>query len=451
MKDEDILRYFCGPKLKNIQRKKLENIPDDILEYINNRYNDSLSIRETILRIKLNIDIHPVCPYCNNPVRLHPYKSYFLPTCGDKECNRKEFNKNFKQTMLERYGYEYNFQNKDILKKSVELAHTPENIKKFVDTNRKRWGNDNYGNRKKAKQTKLERYGNEKYINVEKIKRTKLERYGDENYTNKEKAKITNLERYGVEYTFQSKIIQEKIKRTNLEKYGVDYLFKDKKIQEKIHNNLCEKYRSSWNLEKCKETWMNKFGVDNPFKSDNVKEKIKNTCLERYGANSWSSSEIGRKKISEIGFDNEIQNKKLITFKKNNSFKTSKPEEECYNLLKEKYPDTIRQYRSEEYPFNCDFYIPSIDTYIEYQGSDLHGFHPFNRNNIDDINRLNNLKERSYKIKKEKNRKKTRYDFSIYTWTDLDVRKRNIAKENHLNYLEFFSLNELKEWLKNQS
>ena len=36
----------------------------------------------------------------------------------------------------------------------------------------------------------------------------------------------------------------------------------------------------------------------------------------------------------------------------------------------------------------------------------------------------------------------------IYTWTDLDVRKRNIAKENNLNYIEFWNIKEVETWLE---
>ena len=35
----------------------------------------------------------------------------------------------------------------------------------------------------------------------------------------------------------------------------------------------------------------------------------------------------------------------------------------------------------------------------------------------------------------------------LYTWTIRDVNKRNIAKQNNLNYIEFWNINELKEWL----
>lgn len=154
-----------------------------------------------------------------------------------------------------------------------------------------------------------------------------------------------------------------------------------------------------------------------------------------------------KKKLSEINLDKNVQLKKYNTAKKNNSFNKSKVEEECYILLKEKYPDIIRQYRSDLYPFNCDFYIPSLDLYIEFNGSDLHGFHPFDKTNKDDILRLNDLIERSKKLKEQDKRVKNRYDYSIYTWTDLDIRKRNTVKENNLNFIEFWNINEVKEWV----
>ena len=47
---------------------------------------------------------------------------------------------------------------------------------------------------------------------------------------------------------------------------------------------------------------------------------------------------------------------------------------------------------------------------------------------------------------KEKNTKF--YDNAITTWTIRDINKRKIAKENNLNYIEFWNINELKDWLK---
>lgn len=38
-------------------------------EYLQNRYSDSDSIKETIFRIFYNVEIKPKCKYCNNYCR----------------------------------------------------------------------------------------------------------------------------------------------------------------------------------------------------------------------------------------------------------------------------------------------------------------------------------------------------------------------------------------------
>ena len=80
----------------------------------------------------------------------------------------------------------------------------------------------------------------------------------------------------------------------------------------------------------------------------------------------------------------------------------------------------------KRYPFQCDFYVKSQDMFIEVNGNWTHGDHPFDSNNEDD---LKTLKEWEEKAKTSKY-----YQNAIYTWTDLDVRKQNFAKENNLNY-----------------
>jgi len=115
----------------------------------------------------------------------------------------------------------------------------------------------------------------------------------------------------------------------------------------------------------------------------------------------------------------------------------SKSENKSYNVLKEKYSDIIYQYKSDLYPFNCDFYIPSLNLYIECNYHWTHGGHPYNENNKKDQNQLKNWKEKNTKF----------YNNAINTWTIRDVNKRNIAKQNNLNYIEFWSLKELKTWL----
>ena len=78
----------------------------------------------------------------------------------------------------------------------------------------------------------------------------------------------------------------------------------------------------------------------------------------------------------ENGFQSlEIRLKAYETAKRNGSYKKSKQADKIFKMLKEVFPLTERQYSSELYPFHCDFYIPEINTYIEYQGYWTHGKH----------------------------------------------------------------------------
>ena len=53
-------------------------------------------------------------------------------------------------------------------------------------------------------------------------------------------------------------------------------------------------------------------------------------------------------------------------------------------------------------------------------------------------------------VNKIKDKHTKYYDNVIYNWTVRDPLKRKIAKDNNLNYVEFWSVNELKEWIKTQ-
>ena len=233
------------------------------------------------------------------------------------------------------------------------------------------------------------------------------------------KTKTTNKLKYGVDWHTQSENFKDKARNTWLEKYGVENACQSEIVKEHINKIKEEKYGS---------------------KTYNNIEKAKKTCLEKYGVDSWFKT---KENHSE-----ELEKQRIETMKRNHSFgnKISKQEKEIYNLLINIFPQTKTQYRSKEYPFVCDFYIPEINTYIEYQGSQFHHFHPFDENNQDDINELNRLKELEYK--KISENRKTQYTQMINTWTNLDVKKRNTAKENNLNYLEFFTMKDFNIWYK---
>ena len=258
------------------------------------------------------------------------------------------------------------------------------------------------------------------------------------------KLEETCLKKYGCKNPGASKEAQEKIKRTMFEHYGVDHAFKSKEVKDKIIN-----------------AHRKKLGVDWPMQSKQVQEKSKQTCLEKYGVEYTGQSEIKKQKSKETflkhyGVDHNWKNKECWLKTLENRFKnkievnnisSSKPEQICFELLKTKFNKVIRQKKDKDkYPFFCDFYIKDIDAWIEYNGFMTHGYHPFNPNCKEDQNKLNELKIKNNNHQHPGN---NLYNSTIETWTIYDPLKRKTAKDNNLNYLEFFSVDELKTWLDN--
>lgn len=210
-----------------------------------------------------------------------------------------------------------------------------------------------------------------------------------------------------------------------------ELLYGDKNYnnKEKLINTLSkrtdEEIRNITN--KSKQTRLLK--NDGKYFSDESINKIKETTYNRYGVDSFTKTQQFKEFISTQ--QQNIQNKQYKTKKDNHSFNKSKIEKELENYFIENNIKYISQYRSDEYPFSCDFYFPDSNYYIEVQGNWTHGRHPFDNTNTDDIEILNKWKSKSEKSKFYKN--------AIYVWTEHDVKKRNIAKENGLNYLEIFS------------
>lgn len=207
------------------------------------------------------------------------------------------------------------------------------------------------------------------------------------------------------------------MEQTCLEKYGWRHNWQDPEEQKRSHSKEAK--------EKMKQTCLEKYGCEVSSQSNIVKQHRKETCLKKYGV----THEMKLKNHVD-----KVNNTKRI----NNTFNTSKTEEESYKLLKEKYPDIIRQYKSKEYPFNCDFYIPNLDLYIECNYNWTHGGKPFENSEKDKI-----------KIKLWESKQTKYYNNAINTWTIRDVNKRNTAKQNNLNYKEFFTILEFKKWLNN--
>ncbi len=237
-----------------------------------------------------------------------------------------------------------------------------------------------------------------------------------------EKRKQTCFKKYGVEHGSQSELIKEKHKQTCLKKYGVEYSFQASEVKEKIHNTCLKKY-----------------GVDWAFQSELAKMHQKETLIKKYGVtNSFLIPDVVE---SFKQRKDEIQKKRDNTKRKNKTFGASIPENKSYNLLLKLFDeeDILRQYKSDKYPFNCDFYIISKDLYIECNYFWTHHGHFFNKESDEDQKILKEMYEKS----------KTHpfYLGAINTWIEGDIKKLNIAKENKLNYLVFWTILELENWI----
>ena len=245
----------------------------------------------------------------------------------------------------------------------------------------------------------------------EKIKKTNLKRYGSESYLQCDEYKKKNketLEKLGVQNVFQLEEVKKKSKETMIKKYGVEHNTQNKEIAKQIG-------------EKIKRSWENKTDEQKREIVDKVRSK-----LFLY----WESMS----KEDKNGFINKIN----ATKRKNGTFNSSKPEQKIKELLEERFPDTKCQYESELYPFSCDFYIPCLDLYIEYQGIWTHGEHPFDLESEKDLEKLKIWKERAIYSKFYRN--------AIEVWTISDPLKRETACKNKLNWIEFFTLDEFMKW-----
>lgn len=251
------------------------------------------------------------------------------------------------------------------------------------------------------------------------------------------KRKRTCLEKYNVEYVSQSEKIKERKKKICLSRYGVKNIFQSEKFKEKSRQTCLDKYNTEHYSEtaefkeKSRQTMLKKYNIEYSMQSEEVKEKIRQTCLSRYGVDSYSKTD-------------EFKERDYTTKKKNNTFNSSRTEEDVYIILQQKFDEVIRQHKADpRYLFQCDFYIPKKDLFIECNFHWTHFDAPFDCKNIDHLMKLDVLFTKAIKSKF--------YAKAIETWSIRDVKKRECAAKNNLNYLEFFQLKEFYDWVESCS
>lgn len=309
-------------------------------------------------------------------------------------------------------SHKYDDEWKASVKKGLEsFKNDPQrqinSYKKRDATCRDKYGNDyRHQFQEKAKHTKKERYGSEGYNNPLKQKQTKLEKYGDPNYNNRSKAFDTFQQKYGG-YGNASKELLRKSQQTCLKKYGVttNLISKDPKLNG--HDTIIKRFgsdkaRYEYVIQKGKDTKRRKYGNEywsNP-------DKAANTMMKKYGVSSYLKTRDARISKSNYYQDN------------------------FYSLIKSIFKNSkiIKEFKSDKYPWFCDFYIENLDLYIEYNFHWSHGPHPFDAQNEKDI-KLFNVYSKRLKAGKSS------YTQVIKTWCIDDVKKLNAAIENKLSYV----------------
>jgi hypothetical protein len=130
------------------------------------------------------------------------------------------------------------------------------------------------------------------------------------------------------------------------------------------------------------------------------------------------------------------QKKRQETFNKNrlegrHGGHKSVDEDNTYTKLKRYIPDLVRYFYDERYAneygvkFECDFYVPSKDAFIECQFHQSHGNSAYTHgvNPEEDEENLEYIRS---------------YGYDTDTFLIRDPLKRKVAKENNLNYFEIW-------------
>lgn len=196
--------------------------------------------------------------------------------------------------------------------------------------------------------------------------------------------------------------VSKKIKETQITKYG-GYFVGTKKFQDDQKTFCLEKY-----------------GVESRLESPQILEKIKQTCIEKYGKETYVGSDDHKSKMDF----KEVAAKAWETKIKNGTCSKSKPEEKVYTILVNELGenDVIRQCKVLRQW--VDFYIKSLDLYIQCDGVYWHG---------------KNRKLATIKLQK------TTQDKKIYNQILRDRKLNKYMKKNNMKLVRITD-DEINEW-----
>lgn len=195
-------------------------------------------------------------------------------------------------------------------------------------------------------------------------------------------------------------ISDERLRNKNLERYGIEHTLQRPDVR-----------------TRSKQTWIDKYGVDNPLKDTGIRNRAQATVQKKYGVNSAFHIPAN---VAKLDY-NIIVAKQIATMKKNKTFQSSKQENQFYELLMSKYPDTKRQVLAPETHWVIDFYVSSIDTWIQIDGVYWHGL---NRT-IDEIKKAGGFRDqkilRTIENDKRQNEWFAAHNMKLLRFTDKEV------------------------------
>lgn len=208
---------------------------------------------------------------------------------------------------------------------------------------------------------------------MSKIRATLNKNHGVDYYSQSDtwKQQVTSgsIERYGTVWPVQSDEVKKQIKETCLERYGVSAAT----MSPNCVSARCDGFMSGKTIAKRDKTNIERFGVSNPSSLPEIQQKMQETCMTRYGVRHTLQLPQIIARARAAANSPSARTKCLETLKRNKSYGKSAPEDRCYQLLCDRFgvDDIERQSVVNHWPI--DFYIKSIDTYVQLDGVYWHG------------------------------------------------------------------------------
>ena len=170
----------------------LEHITNPIiLDYLNNRFDDSDSLEETLQRIEMGVEKKPICanPDCNNPVKWIGRKRALYTTYCCDSCS----------------------------------ANSAETDRKKRETNLRNWGTENVYDSSLYQKKCMDEFGKPYVFFRDDVV---------------ESSNRTKMERYGTIYPSKTDAVKKKIKETTKKNWGVGCMFELPEVRKKAAEAL---------------------------------------------------------------------------------------------------------------------------------------------------------------------------------------------------------------------